>query len=36
MNDEEVRAHIDWLRESDRIDELLGGSDAEIRKPEQP
>lgn len=23
MNDEEVQTHIDWLRESDQIDELL-------------
>lgn len=24
MSDAEVQSHIDWLRESDQIDELLG------------
>ncbi|HET6879866.1 MAG TPA: hypothetical protein VFI31_06915 [Pirellulales bacterium] len=27
MNDEEVQAHIDWLRESDQIDVLLRQSE---------
>jgi hypothetical protein len=36
MNDEEVQAHIDWLRESDQIDDLLRQSEAERRSAEQP
>jgi hypothetical protein len=36
MNDEEVQAHIDWLREGDQIDELLRQSEAERRSAEQP
>lgn len=35
MNDEEVQAHIDWLRESDQIDELLRQSDDQRRAAEQ-
>ena len=35
-NDEEVQAHIDWLREGDQIDELLRQSEAERRSAEQP
>jgi hypothetical protein len=34
MNDEEVQAHIDWLREGDYIDELLKHAD-ERRDPAQ-
>ena len=36
MNDDEVQAHIDWLRESDQIDELLRRSDDERRTTGQP
>lgn len=32
MNDEEVQAHVEWLREGDQIDELLKKAD-EQRKP---
>ena len=35
MNDEEVNAHIEWLREGDYIDELLKKAD-EHRKSAQP
>jgi hypothetical protein len=31
MNDEELNAHLEWLREGDRIDDLLGQADAERR-----
>jgi hypothetical protein len=36
MNDAEVQAHIDWLREDDRLDELLREAGAHGRKPEGP
>ena len=29
MNDEEIQAHIEWLREGDRIDDLLQHADKE-------
>lgn len=29
MNEEEVKTHIDWLREEDRIDELLRDASAQ-------
>lgn len=32
MDDEELKTHLDWLREGDQIDDLL----REARKPEQP
>jgi hypothetical protein len=36
MNEEEVRSHIDWLREPDQIDKMLQRQD-EVRQPrEQP
>jgi hypothetical protein len=35
MNDEEVQAHIDWLHESDQIDELLRGGKADHRELER-
>lgn len=34
MNEEEMNAHIEWLRESDRFDDLLRQED-EQRQPEQ-
>jgi hypothetical protein len=34
MNEEEVNAHIAWLREEDRIDELLSAADQQRQKPE--
>ena len=36
MNEEEVNAHIEWLREGDRIDDLLRQADEERPKREQP
>ena len=36
MNDEEVQTHIDWLRESDQIDDLLRQSEEQHRSAEQP
>jgi hypothetical protein len=35
MNDEEVNAHIDWLREGDRID-LLRQADGGRQPRERP
>ena len=34
MSEEEVNAHIDWLREGDRIDDLLRQGDQEGRQRE--
>lgn len=36
MNEEEVNAHIEWLREGDRIDDLLREVDEQRKKLEQP
>ncbi|HQU44152.1 MAG TPA: hypothetical protein PK867_15135, partial [Pirellulales bacterium] len=36
MNDEEAQAHIDWLRESDQIDELLREAAAQRSTLEKP
>jgi hypothetical protein len=36
MNEEEVNAHIEWLREGDRIDDLLRQVDEERQRREQP
>ena len=36
MSDTEVSSHIDWLREGDRIDDLLREAEQQRRKPEQP
>jgi hypothetical protein len=36
MNEEEVNAHIEWLREGDRIDDLLRQADEESQEREQP
>lgn len=36
MNDEEVQAHIEWLREGDQIDDLLRQSDEQSRGAEPP
>jgi hypothetical protein len=35
MNEEEVNAHIEWLREGDRIDDLLRQADEERQRREQ-
>jgi hypothetical protein len=32
MNEEELKAHIDWLREPDRIDEMLEQADEERQR----
>lgn len=34
MNDEEVKAHTEWLRESDPIDDLLVQADGDQQKRE--
>lgn len=34
MDEKEVQAHIEWLREGDRIDDLLREADEQSRKPE--
>ncbi|MCI0377677.1 MAG: hypothetical protein L0215_08735 [Gemmataceae bacterium] len=36
MNDEELNAHIEWLREGDHIDELLRVADAKRQRRERP
>jgi hypothetical protein len=36
MNEEEVNAHIQWLREGDLFDELLREVDEQRRKSERP
>jgi hypothetical protein len=36
MNEEEMNAHIEWLREGDRIDDLLREVDEQRRKSRQP
>src|SRR3954468_3785598 len=36
MDDAELKAHIDWLREPDRIDDLLRESDEHGRRPGPP
>lgn len=36
MNEEEVNAHIEWLREEDRIDDLLRQGGQEHQQGEQP
>lgn len=36
MNEEEVNAHIEWLREGDRIDDLLREVEGQQAKPENP
>jgi hypothetical protein len=35
MNEEEMKAHIEWLREPDRIDELLQQADEERLRRER-
>jgi hypothetical protein len=35
MDEKEIEAHIEWLREEDRIDELLREVDEQRQKPEQ-
>jgi hypothetical protein len=34
MNEEEINAHVEWLREGDRIDDLLRQADEEPRRRE--
>lgn len=34
MNDREMQAHIDWLREEDQVDELLRDGSDPAREPE--
>lgn len=36
MNEEEVNAHIEWLREGDQIDDLLRQADEDRPGREQP
>jgi hypothetical protein len=36
MDEQELQAHIDWLREGDRIDEMLREGDEQRRQTEQP
>jgi hypothetical protein len=37
MNEEEMKAHLEWLREGDRFDDMLAEVDEQQRqKPEQP
>lgn len=36
MNDEELHAHVDWLREGDQIDELIHAAEEQRRSAEQP
>jgi hypothetical protein len=36
MDEKEVQAHIDWLREEDRTDELLRQADEKRPKQEKP
>jgi hypothetical protein len=36
LNAEEVETHLDWLRERDWVDDLLGDADTERAGPERP
>jgi hypothetical protein len=36
MDDQEMQAHLDWLREGDPVDELLRDADAHAHKPGSP
>jgi hypothetical protein len=36
MDEKEIQAHIDWLREGDRIDDLLPETGKHLGKLEQP
>lgn len=36
MDEREMQAHIEWLREGDRIDDLLREADERRQKSEQP
>lgn len=36
MDEKEVQAHVEWLREGDRFDDLLREVDERCQKPEQP
>lgn len=36
MDEREVQAHIDWLREGDWVDEVLREADKDRGNPEQP
>ena len=35
MNEQEMNAHIEWLREGDQIDEMLQEHDAERQRQER-
>ena len=35
MDEKEMQAHVEWLREGDRIDDLLREADEQRRKPGQ-
>jgi hypothetical protein len=35
MDEEETNAHLKWLREGDRIDEMLGQADDDHQKQER-
>jgi hypothetical protein len=36
MDEKEVQAHMEWLREGDQIDDLLREADEQRKKSEQP
>jgi hypothetical protein len=36
MDEQEMQAHLEWLREGDRIDDLLREADEQRQKSEQP
>src|SRR5262249_21290901 len=36
MNEQELNAHVEWLRQGDSIDELLGQAEEERRRRERP
>lgn len=36
MNEKEIQAHIEWIREGDRIDDLLREADKQRQQPEKP
>lgn len=36
MDEAEVQAHIEWLRQGDHIDDLLRATDEPVRHPGQP
>lgn len=36
MDEKEMKAHIDWLREGDRVDDMLREMEVQRQKPGQP